>query len=150
MSRPTNRITPKLNAAEMKTFQVAAPLSSHWRDATCEEVQCDKGEHGWKMLLDLNTELGQRQAYYIKHHSGRRFTHTVLPSGLTELIFPSGQECFEQHKTRLEREERYIVRGGDHRGNPLGTAPRIHTRPEHWIEDFQENAEAVNRTIQKG
>jgi len=150
MPGPVNRITPRLGAQDFQTYQIAAPVSSHWRPASCEEYGCSMGEFGWKMQLDLSTELGQKQARYIKHESGRRYTHAVLPSGLVELTFPSGQDCFTEHRVRMDREEKYIVRGGDFRGNPLRVKPRVHTKPEFWIEDFQENQDAINRVIGKG
>jgi hypothetical protein len=147
-NRPWN---PALDAAQYKTYRIAAPLSTHWRRATCEEVACPQGELGWKMRIDLSTELGQKQAHYIKHQSGRNFTwEKEGDAGMVVLTFPSGQDCFQEHKVRLDREERYIVRGGDHRGNPTGAAPRVHTKPEHWVEDFQENQAAIAEVQRKG
>jgi hypothetical protein len=151
MARESNRVTPRLNPQEYKTYQIAAPLSTHWRPATCEEVACAQGEFGWTMRIDLSTELGKKQAYYIKHHSGRKFTwEKEGDAGMVVLTFPSGQNCFQQHQVRLDREERFIVKGGDHRGNPLGIKPRVHTKPEHWVEDFAQNQDAIAEIQRKG
>lgn len=35
-----NRIPPQLPAHAMRTYAVDAPLSTHWRPATCDEVGC--------------------------------------------------------------------------------------------------------------
>lgn len=145
-----SRITPRLDAGHMQTYQILAPLETHWRPATCEEVACPQAERGWKMRIDLSTGLGQRQAHYIKHLSGRKYTSEKVGDQLFELTFSSGQPCFQQHKARLDREERYIVRGGDHRGNPSGRPTRTHSRPEHWVEDMQENSDRINRINQRG
>jgi hypothetical protein len=151
MNRPINRIAPRLDAGDFQTFQIAAPVASHWRNASCGEVACPQAERGWRMQLDLSTELGRKQAYYIKYDSGRSFTHRkVDDSGMVELTFPSGQECFQQHRVRLDREEKYIVRGGDFRGNPRGVPARVHTKPEHWVEEFQENSDAMNSLKERG
>lgn len=151
MGRPVSRATPRLGADKVQTFQVASPLSTHWRAATCEEVACEMAERGWKMQIDLNTELGHRQAYYIKHQSGRRFTHTSIAPGMVELSFPSGQPCFQEHRVRLEdRTEKFLVKGGDHRGNPLRTPTRVHKKAEFWLEEFQENQDRLNRIAERG
>lgn len=149
--RKLNRIQPALGAEYMKTYAVEAPVDTHWRRATCEEVQCEQQERGWKMQIDLSSELGQKQAYYIKYQSGRHFTHEKLNNeGMVELVFPPGQTCFREHKVRLDREERYVVKGGDFRGNPRGIPTRVHTRPELWVEDFQTNQEAIKEAQRKG
>lgn len=149
--RPTQRIEPTLGAENMKTYAIEAPLTTHWRRGTCEETECRKHQNGWYMDIDLSTQLGQQQAAYIKHQSGRHFTHEKLNNeGMVRLTFPAGQTCFQEHKVRLDREERYIVKGGDFRGNPRGIPTRVHDKPEHWIEDFQENQEAIIDAKQKG
>lgn len=145
-----NRIPPKVGAENMKTYGIEAPVSTHWRNATCEEVECPQHTKGWYMDIDLSTQLGQQQASYIKHNSGRYFTWEKLPENLVRLTFPAGQNCFQQHKARLDREERYVVKGGDFRGNPRGTPTRVHTKPELWVEDFQENQEAILDIHRKG
>lgn len=148
--RPVNRIEPKLPASAMQTYVIDAPLSTHFRRATCAEVNCRAAENGWKMTLDLTTDLGKRQARYIKYSSGRRYEVAEQRDGLVTLVFPGGQECFSAHQVRLDRLERFLVKGGDHRGNPRGQQTRVHTKPEHWIEDFQENTDRLNRLSERG
>ena len=148
--RPINRVTPGLPAHMMQTYAINAPKATHWRPATCAEVDCQKAERGWKMILDLTTDLGQRQARYIKHTSGRRYEVTSQRDGLVTLIFPGGQECFEEHQVRTDRPEEYLVRGGDFRGNPRGQQTRVHTKPEHWVEDFQETTDRLNQLAERG
>jgi hypothetical protein len=145
-----NRITPGLPADLMQTYEIKAPKSTHWRTATCAEVDCEAAERGWKMVLDLTTDLGQRQARYIKHHSGRRFEIADQRDGLVTLIFRGGQECFQEHRVRTDRPEIYQVRPGDFRGNPSGRPVRVHTKPEHWIEDFQENTARLTQLAERG
>lgn len=150
MERPLQRITPRLDPQHYQTYSVKAPLSTHWRRGTCEETGCLAAYSGWKMKIDITTEMGQRQAYYIRKQSGRKFTESRLPNGFIEFTFASGQDCFKEHRVRLERQEQFIVKGGDWRGNPKGQRPRIHTKPEFWVEDFSENQDRLNRIIEKG
>lgn len=148
--RPVNRITPRIPARAMQTFQVVAPEATHTVPATCEEVECAQYANGWKMKIDLGTELGQKQAYYIKHHSGRSYTVESQQDGIVTLIFRGNQPCFQEHRKRLERPEIYRVKGGDHRGNPLKTLTRVHKKPEFWVEEFAENQDRLKRAIEKG
>lgn len=145
-----NRITPALSADMMQTYEILAPKETHWRRASCSEVDCQQAERGWKMILDLTTDLGQRQARYIKHQSGRQYEIADQRDGLVTLIFRGGQECFQEHKIRTDRPEVYRVRPGDHRGNPRGQKARVHTKPEHWIEDFQENTARLTQLKERG
>jgi hypothetical protein len=146
-----SNFTPRLPASDYKTYQILQPKATHWRKATCEEIRCAAGENGWRSVIDESTELGQRQAYYIRKQSGRKFSEEKLPNGLTQFSFPSGQNCFADHQERIEdRPELYFVKGGDKRGNPRGTPTRQHTKAEFWVEDFQENQDKLRSHIEKG
>lgn len=151
--RPINRITPNLPASAYRTFQIISPISTHWRPATCEEAECEQYARGWKSAIDETTELGQKQAWYIRKQSGRKYTESRDEQpGLTVFTFEAGQTCFAagQHKVPLGRPEHYLVKGGDWRGNPAGIPTRKHTKPEFWIEDFNENQDRLIRTQQAG
>lgn len=145
-----NRIVPTIGAENYQTFQIKAPVSTHWRPATCEEVDCANAEFGWKSVIDESTDLGKQQAHYIRKLSGRKFREQRLETGLTEFLFASGQPCFAQHKTRLDRQELYIVKGGDWRGNPRRTPQRQHTKPEHWVEEFAEHQDKIKQLHERG
>jgi sugar phosphate isomerase/epimerase len=151
--RPINRITPNLPASAYRTFQIVSPISTHWRPATCEEAECSDHARGWKSVIDETTELGQKQAHYIRKMSGRKFTesHDEQP-GLTVFTFEAGQRCFKsgQHKVPLGRPEHYLVKGGDWRGNPTGAPTRKHSKPEHWVEDMAENLDKLRSAQERG
>ena len=46
------RIEPALPAHAMKTYQIYSPISTHYRPATCAEVQCAAYEHGWRTRVE--------------------------------------------------------------------------------------------------
>lgn len=148
--RPLSRVTPKIPARAMQTFQVTAPISTHTRKATCEEAECAQYVRGWRMKLDLATDLGQKQAHYIKYSSGRSYRVVGQRDGLVELEFSANQPCFQEHRVRIDRPEIYRVKGGDHRGNPLKTVTRVHKKPEFWVEEFAENQARIKTAIEKG
>lgn len=145
-----SRIQPRLPVQAVKTYQVLTPVHTHFRAATCAEVDCPQHLHGWQTPIDESTELGQQQAWYIRNQSGRRYTENrdLLP-GVTVFAFQAGQRCFAQHKARLDRPELFLVRDGDWRGNPTGNK-RQHTRPEDWVEDFATNQQQLADQLEKG
>lgn len=150
MGRPINRVENKNDPRRMVTFQMAAPKSTHFRKASCEEVECAQYVRGWRMRIDLTAELGQKQAHYIKHSSGRSYKVVQQNNGLVELEFAPNQPCFKEHQVRLQRPDIYRVKGGDYRGNPLNIPTRVHKNPAHWVEEFQENQDNLKTQIERG
>lgn len=139
-----------LGAEAYQTFQIVAPKDTHTVPASCEDVECDQYARGWMMKLDVTTELGQRQAYYIKNHSGRAYKVTSLVDGLATYEFRSGQRCFQEHRKAIERDPLFRVRGGDRRGNPLRVPTRTHKKAEFWVEEFATNQDRIAEAQKKG
>ena len=142
-----HRLEPALPAAAMQTYAALAPLATHWRPGTCEEAECTYQAGGWVTKVDEATELGQRQAHYIRREAGRRFTEH-REAALTVFAFEAGQACFQAHQVPLERDPLLVVRGGDWRGDPRSTPARVHTRPEDWIDDMQTSLDATRRRVE--
>jgi len=140
-----NRIEPNGPPGAYKTYQIAAPVSTHYRTGTCDEAGCLAQRHGWQTTVDESTDLGQRQAHYIRRLSGRRYVERRTEAGLTAFTFEAGQTCFAEHKIPLDREEFYAVRDGDWRH--LG-GPRLHTSPDAWVDDFGEHQDRLKRAIE--
>lgn len=166
---PPFRVTPPLPVESYKTYRVVAPLATHWREATCAEVDCGPHLNGWVTILPA----GDDRIALVKT-SGRRFHEyrDVLPEhvaerlpnadpesrgprslgpGLIAFYFEPGQRCFEavQHRLRVGRPELFIVRDGDHRGNPSGDK-RVHTRAEDFVEDMAENQDRLKTIVERG
>jgi len=157
---PPFRLPSRLPPGAMKTYRVVAPISTHYRTGlSCAQYECDAYLLGWQSQIDERTELGQRQAFFIRKVAGRRFTEERDDTGLTVFSFEPGQEGFasadpqeyghQNHRKRLDRMEHYIERGGDWRGNPTGMK-RVHTRPEFWVESFSENQERLRAIRERG
>ncbi len=148
-ARPLNRLPVKAGPEAFKTYQIVAPLKTHWRPATCDEVDCQKRAKGFQAQIDVSTDLGRRQAHYIENLAGLRYRRQVMGM-MVIYTFPAGQRCFDPHKVPLEREPLYIVRGGDHRGNPRGTPKRAHRTGSLWVEDFAEHQDRIATAIERG
>jgi len=147
------RFDPAGPAALYKTYKVSAPRQTHFRQATCEEAACENYARGWVTIVDERTELGQRQAHFIRHDRTRRHAEIkTIDSALTEFVFEAGQTCFAAslHRVRTDRPDRLAVLGGDFRGNPAGIPARVHTRPEFFVEDWQEALDGARTAQERG
>ena len=143
-----NRITPAGPAHAYKTYEIARPASTHWRRATCDEVECPSYIEGWVTSIDEATTLGQTQADYIRHQSGRGYIET-REAGLTVFTFGAGQRCFqsddERHRIALDREAFFTVQGGDWRkrfGQRLN-----HSTPDAWVNDFGDHQNQLAKRL---
>lgn len=144
----------------MRSFGIVKPTDTHSVRASCELVECLNYLNGWATEVDERTELGGRQAAYVRSSAGRSFTEERTPEGLTRFTFRSGQPCFAEHRVEVERPPIFLVRPGDRRANVLGLpevdlalarrAGRIHTRPEFWVEECAETLDSVRTVREKG
>jgi len=151
MSPDGQRFPAHLPVTAMRTYAVARPLATHFRPATCEETACPAWLFGWLTKVDESTDLGQRQAHYIRHDKSRRHVETRAEDGLTVFTFEPGQRCFNtvQHKLPLDKPEIYTVRDGDWRGNPTGRVMH-HQSADDWVEDFGEHQDALADRLERG
>lgn len=156
VSNEPTRIPPLRGPAAYKTYSVVMPLATHWRQGTCEEAHCPDYVYGWKTVVDESSDLGQKQAHFIRHDPTRGHTEERDEAGLTVFLFGPGQSCFTNpptgagHRVPLQRDARFLVRGGDWRGNPRGQAPRLHVRAEDWVDDFATHQQMLADQIRKG
>lgn len=139
---------PLMDAAAYKTYAVVSPLATHYRPATCAEVGCQHYLKGWQVRVEALTE----DLLHAARNSGRRYVEQHIAEGETWLVFGAGQPCFQvrQHRAPVGRPPLYLVRDGDHRGNPRRTKARLHQRPENWVEDFAEHQQKLKNEIEKG
>jgi len=146
------RIDPQLPAHCYKTYAFARPLKSHWRKATCAEVDCTSYLSGWITVVDESTELGRAQAHYIRHDRSRTAKESRSPEGMTEFRFEAGQRCFQHsaHRLPIERDPVFLVKGGDYRGNPMNTPTRVCRNAAEWIEDFDEHQHLLADALKRG
>lgn len=142
------RIEPPMPAEGYKTYGVSAPLDTHFRKGTCAEVDCENMARGFTVTADVSTELGQKQANYIRLHSGRHF-NSAQAGDLVTFTFPAGQQCFATHRVLLDREPICYLRGGDWRGNPLGIQ-RQTMSAQDWVDDFGEHQERIAEQKERG
>jgi hypothetical protein len=146
MSRPLNRPAPALPVGTMQTFSIRVPEVTHYRPASCAEVDCPNYLHGWRIRVEgLTAELLHEARNYGHHRQ------LDVAEGETWLVYEAGQPCFQAstHRVRLDRPELYVVRGGDWRGNPTQRVLR-HSGPDPWLDDFQTNQQTLADLEKKG
>ena len=109
------RIAPAMPVSAYKTYELKAPIATHYRIATCQEVtdpcnavvsgsvelgtakycgeaHCAQYTHGWITRCDISTDIGVRQAKYIVDKSGRAFHETTsIDSHVRAFKFAPGQ-----------------------------------------------------------
>lgn len=142
------RLEPLMGPDAYKTYAVVSPISTHFRPGTCAEVDCPHYLNGWRVRLEnLTPDL-----VHTAKTSGRKYVEQPIAEGETWLVFQAGQPCFRasEHQVRLDRPPLFLVRDGDHRGNPRGTKTRQHLNPGNWVEDFATHQQAIKDEIEKG
>jgi hypothetical protein len=149
MPGPLNRIEPKAGPDAFKTYQITAPSSTHRRRAMCSEVGCEKRKRGYKAQFDVSTTAGRANAHMVESLKGRRMWSRRVEGPLVTYTFPAGQDCLDVHTVPLEREPLYIVRGGDHRGNPR-KIPSRQMRPADFVDDWATHQSELHDRIARG
>ena len=149
----TTRVTrprPAMDPRRYTTYQMSMPLRTHWRPATCEEVDCGPCLHGWVTTVDLSTDLGQKQYEFITHDRERRPSMQRASMTLVKFTYAPGFPCFNRSKHRLplERPAKFIVAHGDFR-RYLGP-PRVHVSADDWTEDFSIHQDKLRTALERG
>jgi len=136
---PARPITPVGPVNAYETFSLRQRPAPRARRASCEEAGCAWWPAGFELRVDETTDLGQRQAAYLRADTSRPKPVERPAAGLTLFQYPPGTRCHGEHW--IETETLYLVRGGDWRGQTSPT--RQHTRPEHWVEELGENQQRI-------
>jgi hypothetical protein len=147
-----NHLSRRFGPELYTTFGIVSPAATHWRAATCTEVGCAWEAHGFSITCDLRTDLGVKQARYIRDKAGRAYTHVFTEGGqVITFSFPAGQSCFVAHRLPLERPAVFVVRNGDHRGaGRLPAARRVFDRPDQWADTFAEHQDKLATAAARG
>lgn len=124
-------------------YGLRAPVPTHFRPATCAEVDCPAFLNGWKTILPVGSDLID-----VLKRSGRQFVQVDSEQGgLVEFLFGAGQRCFraDTHVMSLEREPLYLVRVGG-RGGQV----RQHASGADWVDDSANYLDRVRDELEKG
>lgn len=148
-----SRMAPDVGPEHFKTYKAVSPLKSHWRRATCEEIDCPAMKAGFVTTIDFSTELGQRQLYYLTKEDKDR--HPIIQRTgkyQVKLVYRPGTPCMERasHRVPLEREPYFLVCGGDWRGNPRRVQTVKHSNGMDWADDFGNHQIKIKELQKRG
>lgn len=146
-----NYLPSKLPPGAYQTYEATAPLETHWRPATCAEVECKAFMQGWTHDAPPGSpgEFRIRQVYDAEIRRGA-VTTTKLENGFLRFNFPAGTACFRRvwHKLPLERPALFTVRSGDWRGTD--GVIREFSKPEDWVDHFATHQENISKLADRG
>lgn len=144
-------VPPRLGPAHFKTYALLRPRGSHFRQATCEEFECDQFINGFELHVDTSTQLGQRQYHYVTHDTTRSFVKKRTGQFIFTFHYPPGNDGFgdaHRHLMNIQRPPTALVMPGDWRGQ-TGDA-RVHKRLEDWVDDSQNHHDKLATVRQRG
>lgn len=127
-----------------KTYEILAPLPTHFRAATCQEIECAGYVNGWRTTVLPGTP---EHAQVLALKGRYSFTGPVRnEDGTDTFTFPAGQQCFRrsQHRVPLEREPLYVVR------DERAAAPVRRHRAVNWVDDFATHQQMIADRIKEG
>lgn len=122
---------------DTRPYTLAAPTRTHTRVGTCEEAGCLNHRYGWTTAIDETSDLGRRQARYIRR-CGRLFTEESTGPGLVVFTFEAGQKCFAEHRVRIDRPPLYIVGRTDRLG------------ADEWVDRFNTRSQQIEEMRSNG
>lgn len=131
-----------------ETFRVAQPLSTHYRRATCAEIDCKAYREGWTFKLD---QIDAQMMHVIKQ-SGKRYRRQELGNDVY-LVFEPGQACFaaRSHTIPLQRPPFFFRGKGDHRLFRVRKGETISFgHADDWRDCMIDRLEIIHRTSRKG
>ncbi len=145
------RIPPAMPPQMYKTHTILQPLTTHWRRATCAEVECPRYLNGWKSVLDMTSQDHANAALWIRSMSGLRFIEEATGPHEITFRFPSGQMCAraDRHRLPVGRPPILAVRDGDFRGNPSGFK-HVFGKAEDWRDDLGEHLDTLRDQRARG
>lgn len=125
-----------------KNYVLLAPLATHWRPATCQEVECAAWTTGWELVFPDGPDRAERVAY-VRADRVRAKREFLRADGA--IVFRFGPETptyagdgkHNQHRVRIDRPELFAVREPGaarltlHRGRENGAVD--------WVDDFANN-----------
>lgn len=127
-----------------KTYEIMSPLPTHFRPATCREIECAGYVNGWKTTVLPGTP---EHAQVLALKGRYSFTGPVRNADGTETFdFSAGQQCFRrsQHRIPVGREPLYVVRD-----KHADTRVRQY-RTEDWVDDFANHQQGIADRVKRG
>ena len=118
-------------------YQVTWPKESHWRRATCDEVDCPRYLLGWTTTVEADSP----QYDFVRADKERHYRAEVTGDGLITLHYPAGQRCFGSNHWAKIDPERGPWLTKNLWGLEAGRVEHNAMEPARWVDEFNEAAE---------
>ena len=147
-----NRLTPKAGPEHFKSYAWRAPIETHWRRGTCEEYECAGYLNGFVTTVDVGTDLGRKQYYFLTHDKTRKPSIQRVSERLIKFVYAPGNRCmsYGDHRVPIGKPPLLLVLGGDWRGNPRNLRTVVHRSMENWVEDFALHQDKIAEVVGRG
>ena len=126
-----------------QTYRASAPPSTHYRQATCQEVDCSKYLNGWHTVKPANIEPDQwyEFASFMRRNEYRMSVREYQDNeGYPAFYYAAGQICFEgrsgSHRISLERPSIFTINNG----LGYGFSRR---EPAQWVDEMGEQLDKI-------
>lgn len=151
-TRKPNRLNPVGPTNAYQTYAIRTALSTHYRSATCAEIDCPDYIHGWYLKIEGTPP----DLIYAATHSGRHYTIGELwtkdtGEAFQALIFEAGQPCFraDTHVKSLDRPEFFYRGPGDFRSFSTRKAFKF-DKPEHFVDSMATDLDRLKSKLERG
>lgn len=145
---------PSLPERFKKHYVLLAPLATHWRPATCAEVECSRWTTGFEIVIPSGPGAAERIAY-LRADRTRSKTEWARLDGAVVFRFPPGTPLYagnpehDNHRIRLDRPEIY---GVSDRSTDFQL--RLHTGrgngADDWVDDFANHQDRLSEAHKRG
>ena len=126
-------------------YQITWPKDTHFRTATCEEVDCAQYINGWITRVII----GSPQDRYIRKDQSRKQAAVKTSAGEIDYYYEPGQQCFRAHTTKIERAPFFTVNAPGRKVNQPGReSGRLRRRNmdfDRWADEFNEASYRATR-----
>lgn len=140
-------LQPALPPQLRTTFGIHKPTDTHYRPASCAEVDCADHTRGWttRVLTGSDDERLLQRAMSGRVDRHRRRAIARPDGGFMVYAFPAGQPCLKasSHRVTLDRPPIHIIRGGDHRLS----FDEQQVSGEQWINEFGDHQGDLARAV---
>lgn len=140
----------------LKNYVILAPRKTHFRPATCAEVQCNRFMNGWETHLDVSTKDGLEAAEWIEagKHGNKYTKWRAEGSTIVVYRFPPFQPYIfgiqhREHVVKTDRPELFGVRDVS-TGFDLKLHQGAESGARDWVDDFATNQGKVAQKAQEG
>lgn len=143
--KPLVRWAPKMEPKNYRTFGASSPLKTHYRPATCQEVNCQAYANGWS----FDVAVLSKAAYYKVTHAGKHYRKVTLSPTQQYLVFSPEQPCFDSHVVPLDRPEILYTGRGDWRIFNRNHA-RVIKSADEFADRFGTHVQLLREHIKRG